>query len=156
MHKRLFTTPYSLFTTVLVIVLTCCLFSCDIRGKKTKLDVLPGETEKDIIKDSTTVQMIDSVYNFGTVTDGEKVEFSFRFKNTGVKPLIIKSAQPSCGCTVAEKPEQPIMPGEISYIKTIFNSAARVGDVHKEIVVRSNAKPHMPTLRLVGVVEAKK
>jgi hypothetical protein len=143
-----------MYKYLVMILLTSCLFSCDIRGKKTKSEANP-EPESQVLKDSTTVQMIDSVYNFGKVTDGEKVEFSFRFKNTGVKPLIIKSAQPSCGCTIAEKPEQPVMPGEISYIKTIFNSSGRVGDVHKEIVIRSNARPLFPTLKLLGEVEAK-
>jgi hypothetical protein len=143
-----------MYKFLFIILLTSCFFSCDIRGKKTKSEANP-EPESQVLKDSTTIQMIDSVYNFGKVTDGEKVEYSFRFKNTGVKPLIIKRAQPSCGCTVAEKPEQPVMPGETSYIKTIFNSAGRVGDVHKEIVISSNAKPYFPTLKLIGVVESK-
>ena len=37
------------------------------------------------LKEKTTVQIIDSAYNFGKVTDGEKVEYSYRFKNTGNK-----------------------------------------------------------------------
>ncbi len=108
-------------------------------------------------KDSTTVQMIDSAYNFGKVTDGEKVEYNFRFKNTGKNPLIVSNATASCGCTVPEKPEEPIKPGETGFIKVVFNSQGRVGDVHKEVTVTSNAYPAFPVLELKGqILEAKK
>ncbi len=106
--------------------------------------------------DSTAVQIIDSVYNFGKVTDGEKVEYSYRFKNMGKKPLIISSAIASCGCTVPEKPEEPIKPGETGFLKVVFNSAGRVGPVHKDVTVVSNAYPRFPVLQLTGEVEASK
>ena len=65
------------------------------------------------IKDPTTVQMIDSVYDFGQYDEGEIVEYSYQFKNTGNKPLVVSNAHASCGCTVPEKPEKPIIPGEM-------------------------------------------
>ncbi len=141
---------------LLIVVLPCLLFSCDIRKNKLKSDVQASDPSQ-VLKDSTTVQMIDSVYNFGKITDGEKVEFSFRFKNTGNKPLIVSNATASCGCTVPEKPEEPIKPGETGFIKVVFDSKGRVGDVHKEVTVTSNAYPAFPLLALKGqVVEAKK
>jgi hypothetical protein len=142
----------------LVSLLVCCLlFSCDIRNNKTKADVMASDPKGQVFKDSTTVQMIDSVYNFGKVTDGEKVEYSFRFKNTGKNPLIVSNATASCGCTVPEKPDEPIKPGETGFIKVVFNSQGRVGNVHKEVTVTSNAYPAFPVLELKGeVTEAKK
>ncbi|MGI8584061.1 MAG: DUF1573 domain-containing protein [Chitinophagaceae bacterium] len=141
---------------LLIVVLPCLLFSCDIRKNKLKSDVQASDPSQ-VLKDSTTVQMIDSVYNFGKITDGEKVEFSFRFKNTGNKPLIVSNATASCGCTVPEKPEEPIKRGETGFIKVVFDSKGRVGDVHKEVTVTSNAYPAFPLLALKGqVVETKK
>ncbi len=140
---------------LMILILPCLLFSCDIRKNKLKSDVQASDPSQ-VLKDSTTVQMIDSVYNFGKITDGEKVEFSFRFKNTGNKPLIVSNATASCGCTVPEKPEQPIKPGETGFIKVVFNSKGRVGDVHKEVTVTSNAYPAFPLLALKGQVEAAK
>ena len=105
--------------------------------------------------DPTTVQIIDSVFDFGKVTDGEIVEFSYRFKNTGSLPLVISNATASCGCTVPEKPEAPIKPGETGYIKVKFNSAGRVGVAHKTVTVTSNAAPAFPELLLKGEVLAK-
>jgi hypothetical protein len=141
---------------LMAIVFSCVLFSCDIRKNNSTSDVQAGDPSAQVIKDSTTVQVLDSVYNFGKVTDGEKVEYSFRFLNKGKSPLIISSASPSCGCTVAEKPEKPVMPGETGFIKVVFNSKDRVGNAHKDVVVRSNASPGFPVLTIQGEVLAAK
>jgi Protein of unknown function (DUF1573) len=127
-------------------------FSCNIRNTKHNGDVQGMNTGAGFT-DSTSVQMIDSVYNFGTVNDGEKVEYSYRFRNTGKKALIVSSAVASCGCTVPEKPEEPIKPGETGFLKVVFNSKGRVGPVHKEITVTSNAYPKFPVLQLTGEVK---
>ncbi len=137
------------------LLVICTLFSCDIRNTKNRADVQASNATEPSI-DSTSVQIIDSVYNFGKVTDGEKVEYSYRFKNTGKKPLIISSAVASCGCTVPEKPTEPIKPGETGFLKVVFNSAGRVGPVHKDVTVNSNAFPRFPVLQLTGEVEASK
>ena len=142
--------------TILFSLLITILLSCNIRNnnKNGEMQALDGSGS---MSDTTTVQIIDSVYNFGKVTDGENVVFSFRFKNTGNKPLIISSAHASCGCTVPEKPEQPIKPGETGYLKVIFDSKGRVGPVQKEVSVVSNAYPAFPVLLLTGeVVSASK
>lgn len=105
------------------------------------------------LKDSTTVQLIDSVYNFGSITAGEKVNYSFRFKNTGNKPLIVTEAHASCGCTIPEKPEKPIMPGETGVIKVVFNTQGKQGHQEKAIIVSSNVKPFFGDLKLIGDVK---
>ena len=137
-----------------MIFLSGILFSCDIRNNKRNADVIASEASGNF-KDTTTVQIIDSIYNFGKITDGEKVEYNFRFKNTGSKPLIISAARASCGCTVPEKPEAPISPGEIGFLKVVFDSKGRIGNAHKDIRVSSNAFPAFPVLILVGEVMAK-
>ncbi|MEO5782288.1 MAG: DUF1573 domain-containing protein [Ginsengibacter sp.] len=141
---------------LMVIVLSCMLFSCDIRKNGTKADSKLPDPSATVFKDSTTVQIIDSVYDFAKVTDGEKVVYSYRFKNTGKNPLIITSAAPSCGCTVADKPEQPVKPGETGVIKVVFNSQGRVGAADKEVRIVSNAFPAFPVLQLKGKVEEAK
>ena len=128
------------------------LFSCDVRRKDRVADDAVQKMEN-ALKDSTTVELIDRVYNFGTITEGDKVEYNFRFKNTGKKPLVISSASASCGCTVPEKPEKPVMPGETSFIKVVFNSKGKSGHQDKSIIVSSNAKPSFPDLLLSGEVK---
>ncbi len=108
------------------------------------------------MKETTTVQLIDSVFNFGKITEGEKVTFNFRFRNSGTKPLVITNTTASCGCTVPEKPEKPILPGEEGFIKVVFNSAGKSGHQDKNITVMSNTNPEFPTLQLTGDVAAAK
>ncbi|MEO8772503.1 MAG: DUF1573 domain-containing protein [Ferruginibacter sp.] len=134
----------------LAITISSMLVSCDVR-KKDKM----GMTAKQEIKDPTTVKIIDSLYNFGKTKEGEIVQYSYRFKNTGDKPLIVSDVHASCGCTIPEKPEQPIMPGETGFIRIKFDSNHRPGEVHKTISVASNANPPFTDLVLRGTVIGK-
>lgn len=139
---------------LLALLLPAILFSCEIRNANHNADVLAKENPA-VLKDTTTVQVIDSVYDFGKVTDGEKVEYNFRFRNTGKNPLIISNAVASCGCTVPQKPDAPIAQGQIGFLKVVFDSRGRVGAAHKDITVTSNAHPSFPVLKLVGEVVAR-
>lgn len=115
----------------------------------------PFQADKPVVfKDTTTVKIIDSAYNFGTVAEGVKVAYSYRFVNTGHVPLIVTKASPSCGCTVADAPKEPIQTGDTGYIKIVFNSEGRIGQAHKTIHVTSNAFEDFPDLLLTGVVVA--
>ena len=133
------------------ISILCILFSCDIRNNSGRNE-LQASVKNTHFNDSTSVKMIDSVYNFGKVVDGETVTYNFRFKNSGSKALVISAASASCGCTVPEKPEEPIKPGETGVLKVVFNSKGRVGPVHKEVNVVSNAYPKFPVLQIIGEV----
>lgn len=143
---------------VLSLTVLSLFASCDVQRK----DKIAGSANIDSTKvanamnQPTSVQLIDSAFDFGTITEGEKVEYSYRFKNTGNTPLMIVSASASCGCTVPEKPEKPVLPGETSYIKVVFNSQGKVGQNHKDITVIANTSPAFPTLKLSGEVTAKK
>ncbi len=103
----------------------------------------------------TTIQWLDSTFNKGTITEGEKIEIVYRFKNTGEKPLIIKDVRPSCGCTVAEKPLEPIAPGEEGSIKAVFDSQNKPGPSHKTITVISNTQPESYALTFNVIVNKK-
>jgi hypothetical protein len=90
--------------------------------------------------DLTTIQWLDSTKELGQINEGQIVNLSYRFKNTGTKPLVIKNATASCGCTVAERPEKPIAPGEEGVIKATFNSGGKVGHNSKDIYVYANTE----------------
>jgi len=67
-----------------------------------------------VMRDSaryTSIQWLDSTKDFGTIPEGQKVEVAFRFRNTGSTPLVITQVRPSCGCTIADQPKEPIAPG---------------------------------------------
>lgn len=85
-------------------------------------------------------------HDFGKVYEGEKVAYSFSFKNEGDADLIIHSATGSCGCTVTDPPKEPIKPGDKNEIKATFDSNGRVGKNSKTITVKTNASDELTTL----------
>lgn len=89
----------------------------------------------------TTIQWIDSAQNYGRINEGQKLAVSFRFRNSGDKPLIIQSVKPTCGCTVADYPKQPLAPGEEGEITGEFDSNGREGLQRKHITVTTNTSP---------------
>ena len=101
------------------------------------------EATKKIMADSssyTTAKWPDSVQNFGNIKNGDKIKINFRCINTGSKPLIIDTARPSCGCTVADYTKKPIAPGEEGIITASFDSKRFSGSVTKSIIVVANTK----------------
>jgi hypothetical protein len=77
-------------------------------------------------------------FDFGKVKQGEKVEHSFTFTNTGKSDLIIRNVKASCGCTAVEPDNNVIKAGEKSSLKAIFNSAGKHGRQNKTITVITN------------------
>jgi len=122
-------------------LLAIIIISCNHSDKKG----MPSTTNTEAaLKDSanyTTLQWIDSTNkNFGKISEGQQLEVSYVFKNTGNKPLIITRVQPSCGCTIAEQPTEPILPGATGVIKASFNSDHHVGINNKSLHVYANTK----------------
>jgi hypothetical protein len=79
----------------------------------------------------------DNTIDFGSVSTNENGSRDFIFTNTGNAPLIITNVLSTGGCTVATKPEEPIMPGKTGKITINYNMA--VGPIRKTITVESNA-----------------
>jgi len=106
--------------------------------------------------DAPKVKFEKEIFDFGVITQGEKVQFDFKFKNTGKTPLIITDATATCGCTVPEYPKTPVKPGEEGVIKVVFDSAGKIGMQDKQVTIFSNANPEADKLHLVGEVKEKK
>lgn len=90
---------------------------------------------------ATTIAFEESTHEFGKINEGDVVEHTFVFTNTGNTPLIIQDAKASCGCTVPKKPEQPIAPGETGEIQVRFNSQGKPGMQNKTVTVTANTEP---------------
>ena len=113
----------------------------DAKSNTAKKGLLTAENAIQDSVNYTTIQWLDSMHqDLGKVTQGQQVEVSWRFKNTGNKPLIVTNATASCGCTVAEKPEEPVAPGENGVIKAKFDSNGRENEQHKEVYVTANTQ----------------
>jgi hypothetical protein len=132
--------------------------SCNLGKDKTRKDRIIDDNEQSQLEmaktDTTSVLVIDSLYNFGTIKEGDLVEHNFRFINTGHKPLVFPEEPiASCGCTVPKRPEKPVLPGDTSFIKVVFNSKGKSDHVVKTVTVISNAYPSFPKLILTGDIQ---
>ncbi len=101
-------------------------------------------------------EFVEKVKEFGTITQGEVVSTSFRFRNVGQSDLIISSAQGSCGCTVPEWPKEPIKPGGEGVIDVTFDSNGKQGMQNKTITLVANTIPNTVVIALKGEVLAPK
>ncbi len=73
--------------------------------------------------------------------------FEFEFKNESKTPAIIQGVQTSCGCTTANKPEEPIKPGKTGKISVKYDTK-RVGQFTKTITITSNvSEPIILTIK---------
>lgn len=77
-------------------------------------------------------------FEFGDITQGDKVSHTFTFKNTGTAPLLITNARAACGCTVPEWPKEPIAPGKSGKIDVEFNSRGKSGSQNKAVTITTN------------------
>jgi hypothetical protein len=94
----------------------------------------------------------ENLHDFGKLTEGEKVTYAFRFKNTGKAPLVISNASTSCGCTITAYPKQPIKPGEGATIDVSFNSEGKQGFQVKTITVYTNGQPPTSQVKISALV----
>ena len=105
---------------------------------------------------STSIEYIETSHNFGNVRYPSENLHTFKFKNTGNVPLLIESATASCGCTIPNKPEEAILPGEIGELDVIFRpKEGQQGQVvKKRVTVIANTEPKQSYLEISGNVLA--
>jgi hypothetical protein len=90
-------------------------------------------------KAGAVIKFEKSTHDFGDIKQGDKVEESFSFTNTGTEPLVITNVEVTCGCTAPKWPRDPIAPGGKAEILVVFNSANKSGAQNKVVTVVSNA-----------------
>jgi hypothetical protein len=95
----------------------------------------------------------ESEYYFGTIKQGEVVEHTFTFTNTGTTPLVIESASASCGCTAPDWTKDPVAPGQKGEVKVQFNSTGKFGQQSPTVTIRANTEPNIIRIAMKGNVE---
>ena len=77
-------------------------------------------------------------FDFGDIFQGDVVEHTFKFENTGTEPLVISNVSVTCGCTATDWPRKPILMGDEASITVEFNSRGKMGRQNKVISIYSN------------------
>lgn len=145
-----------------VAIVFVSLTACDKKaGSKLPADIVTISATADSSNNSSSAEkpeitFEENAHNFGVITEGEQVEYNFKFKNTGKADLLIVNASASCGCTVPEYPKGLIKPGEAGVMKVKFDSKGKSGTFDKTVNVTCNTEPRETTLTISGEVMPKK
>ncbi|PKP02877.1 MAG: hypothetical protein CVU11_10390 [Bacteroidetes bacterium HGW-Bacteroidetes-6] len=102
--------------------------------------------------DLATMSFETIEHDFGDIMQGEKVEYNFKFTNTGKGDLVITSHATSCGCTVPEYPKGAIAPGEGGVITVAFNSSGKTGRQNKTVTLSTNGQPRDVVLTIKATI----
>jgi hypothetical protein len=109
-------------------------------------------SQKDL-QSAPSIDFNQRVYDFGEITEGKKVEYSFKILNKGKRDLQIRSVKASCGCTAVNPTSNVIKPGTDTDLKVIFDSTGKLGLQNKTITIISNDPNQSTTiLRISGNV----
>ncbi len=133
------------------------LWACNSNNNQVSTDLVKNPVNADGTIDTVNVPKFKfetDTFNFGTITQGEKVSFTFRFTNVGKGNLIISAANGSCGCTVPEYPKKPIAEGEQGQINVTFDSEGKSGKQQKTVTLVANTYPNQKILYVVGDIIA--
>lgn len=105
----------------------------------------------------SVVSFEKTTQHLGFVRQGDTLNFQYQFTNTGNQPLLITDTKVECGCTVVDKPMNPILPGKQGVIKVTFHTNAAIDRQDRTVTVISNASNSPAVLRFKCIVlKAKK
>ncbi len=110
-----------------------------------------AEAQKEAVK-GPVITFEETEKNFGDISQGSKVEHTFKFTNTGTEVLKISNVAATCGCTVPKWPKEPIAPGKSAEIKVTFNSAGKMGKQRSIVRIYSNASEPIEKVALISNV----
>ncbi|GAB3916723.1 DUF1573 domain-containing protein [Mucilaginibacter boryungensis] len=137
----------------LIALLSVLLTACNHSGKTTSAIY---NTDASNVNTAKAAKMVfeQSSYNFGEIVQGQQISHKYKFTNTGLSPLVIKSVIASCGCTLPQYPHKPIPAGESEVINVVFNAASYTpGKVAQSILILANTIPIDVSLIITGEVK---
>ena len=102
-------------------------------------------------QETAKIEFKSEVIDYGEIEKGSDGLRVFEFTNMGNIPLVITDVTSSCGCTIPEKPQDPILPGKTGEIKVKYDTQ-RVGPIRKTITVYSNAEVPAKSIKIKGKV----
>ena len=135
-----------------ILLLLACVNNNEIKIPQPLINNPQSGNKSNKVSTVAQIEFIKKHHDFSEIYQGEKLEYKFRFKNTGNANLIITSTKTTCGCTVSDYPKEPILPGESAYIKVVFDSENKSGFFHKAIEVMANTIPNNHVLEITGKI----
>jgi hypothetical protein len=93
------------------------------------------------------------ILNVGDIPYAGEGTYSFKFRNSGRSPLIIRNVVSQCSCLSVEYKKEPIKPGGSGSI-TLKYDTKKEGSFYKSMVIFSNAGNSVKKVYLRGRVKS--
>lgn len=87
----------------------------------------------------------------GKIKVGTPTTATFQVTNIGKQPLIIETANPTCGCTIGDYTKSPIAPGKNGIVTATYN-AATLGAFTKTMTVKFAGVAEVTNITIKGEV----
>ena len=137
------------------LLISAALLACGGQESEVSTDLInnPNTAAEEGNSDAMPeIKFEEDSYDFGDISQGERVEHVFTFENKGKSDLIISSAVGSCGCTVPTYPKEPIKPGEKGEVQVVFDSNGKKGAQHKRVTIVANTNPNKTMIAIMANV----
>ena len=112
-----------------------------------------NQPKTDEQKGTPQISFDDESFNFGTIAQGEKVSYTFNFRNIGDGALQINDVTTSCGCTASKYSIESVAPGESGTVEVIFDSYGREGKQLKSANVWTNCSEDPIKLQIFAEIK---
>ena len=142
---------------IIISIVSLLFFSCNNETSTSEIntDIVNNPITANNNKDRGSIPEFNFVslsHDFGVIIEGEKVSYTYKFKNTGGSNLVISSASASCGCTVPKYTKAPIKPEQYGEVEVIFDSSGRNGIQHKTVTLMANTQPSQIELSFIAEI----
>ena len=145
-------------SVLLVAILSVFAFSSckDNAADKVNEENVADVAERDANAEGTAkMSFEEEMHDFGTINEGDVVEHTFKFTNTGDAPLVITNAKGSCGCTVPSWPKEPVAAGETGEMTVKFNSRNKPNNQMKTVRITTNTESGQEMIKIKAFVTPK-
>lgn len=95
----------------------------------------------------------EEAFNFEEIEEVDIAEHTFRFVNTGDRPIKITNVKASCGCTTPGWTKEEIMPGDSGYVQVRYNPKNRPGKFRKSLHLSTTEPTQNKVLYISGFVK---
>lgn len=102
-------------------------------------------------KVSDVAQFKSETIELGKIKQSNPTTAIFEVVNVSKEPLIIETANPTCGCTIGDYTKSPIAPGKLGEVKATYN-AANLGAFTKTLTVKFAGVDELKSITIKGEV----
>lgn len=115
------------YLTLVVAPIILMLSGCDIKNKRT------------------TIEIIDAERHYHSILRGQVLDVIYQVMNTGKNPLFINNIKTSCGCILIDKSSFKVLPsGGKGFIRIQYDSSKNIGYVKHYVTIFANLEADQP------------